>query len=112
MSVMNLRACLNIINMKDKAGNPYPFTIDVYTLNKNSKSGGALRRFENVKLLVKTPVKKTLGSLTKSASTLPTARRNPQHKKNRTKNIEFPNGAIKTIHTRLIDSINGKKIVY
>lgn len=112
MNTVTFSECLEIVNTKDKAGNPYPFTIDVYTLNKNSKSGGALRRYENVKLLKRKKSKSGLGSLTIAASTIQKAKRNPNHFKNRTRNIEFSNDDIKTIHIRLIKSINGKEMVY
>ncbi|MFA5296609.1 MAG: hypothetical protein WC389_00195 [Lutibacter sp.] len=112
MDTVTLSECLEIINIKDKAGKPYPFNIDVYTLNKNSKSGGILKRYEKVKLYSRKKGNKSLGALTISASTMEKSKRNPQHIKNRTRNIEFPNGDIKTIHIRLIDSINGKKMVY
>ncbi len=112
MNTVTLSECLEIINTKDKFGNPYPFTVDVFTLNKNSKSGGSLRRFENVKLLKFKKSKRTLGSLTVSASTMAKPKRNPNHFKNRTRNIELPNDEIKTIHIRLIKNINGKEMVY
>lgn len=112
MSTVTFSECMEIIKRKDKGGNPYPFTVDIYTLNKNSKSGGAIRRFENVKLWVTKKQKQTLGSLTKSASKMATPRRNPMHSVNRTLNLDFGLGYPKTIHIRLIDNINGKKMVY
>ncbi len=110
-SVISLNECLKIINTKDKAGNSYPFAIDVWTLNKFSKTGGDLRRFKNVKLLAPKKGSNGLVSKTKAASTFSKSKRNPNHHSNRTRNIEFENGNIKTIHIRLIDSINGKKVI-
>jgi hypothetical protein len=38
-------------------------------------------------------------------------RKDANHFQNRTRNIELENGDIRKIHLRLIDSINGKKVL-
>jgi hypothetical protein len=111
MSTVSFSECLEIINLKDKKGNSFPFDADVYTYNKNSKKGGVLKHYKSVKLLAWEKQERTLQGLTKSASTEVRATKNPNHFQNRTRNIELPNGEIKKIHLRLIDSINGKKVL-
>lgn len=113
MKTISLKEVLTEINKKDSNKNPVPFSCAVYTLNRNSKKGGQLIQYENAKLLVGT--KKTNLSekaMTVVASTLPKEKRNPNHFKNATRNIELSNGEIKKIHIRFIDTFNGKKMVY
>lgn len=100
------------MNQKDKEGNPFPFVIDVWTCNRFSKAGGDLRRYVGAKLGKSNKAKPSLASLTVSASSLPIKKKNPSHFKNRTRNIEVDNGELKKIHIRLIDSINGKKVLF
>ena len=111
-SSISLSECLDVINVKDKEGNSFPFNIDVWTLNRFSKSGGDLRRYKDVKLLARTKQTVNEESLKISASILPKPKKKANHFLNRTRNIELPNGAIKKIHIRLIDNINGKKVVF
>lgn len=113
MEMISLREVLTEIDKKDTKGNAVPFSCLVYTLNRNSKKGGRLIAYKNAKLLKgKSSKKPTLTSLEISASTLPKSKRNPNHFKNATRNIELPNGDIKKIHIRYIDTFNGKKMVY
>lgn len=111
MSTVSFSECLKIINKKDKLGNSFPFDADVYTYNKNSKKGGVLKSYQNVKLLAWEKQERTLQGLTKQATAEVKTTRNPNHFQNRTRNIELPNGDIRKIHLRLIDSINGQKVL-
>ncbi|WP_104810224.1 hypothetical protein [Polaribacter filamentus] len=111
MSTVGFSECLAIINQKDKRGNSVPFDADVYSLNKNSKKGGVLKIYRNVKLLAWEKQERTLRGQIKAASTEVRSKRNPNHFNNRTRNIELANGEIKKIHLRLIDSINAKKVL-
>lgn len=112
MSTVSFSECLEIINRKDKKGNPIPFDANVYTLNRNSKKGGLLKSYKKAKLLAWNNQERTLKSLTKYAQAVDKVKRNPNHFQNRTRNIEVPDKdrPVK-IHLRLIDSINGKKVV-
>lgn len=111
MSTVSFSECLAIINQKDKRGNSVPFDVDVYSLNKQSKKGGVLKRYKNVKLLAWEKRERTLHGQVKAASTEVRSKKNPNHFGNRTRNIELPNGDIKKLHLRIIDSINGKKVL-
>lgn len=110
MSTVNFSECLEIINRKDKNGNPVPFDANIYTLNRNSKKGGLLKKYKNIKLLAWNKQQITLKGLTKVAQSEVRIIRNPNHFQNRTRNIEVSDSEIKKIHLRLIDSINGKKV--
>lgn len=111
MSTISFSEALAIINTKDKKGNSYPFDIDVYTYNSFSKKGGVLKSYKNAKLLAWEKSERNLQSLIRQASKEVKEDKNPNHWKNRTRNIELSNGEIKKIHLRLIDSINGKKVL-
>lgn len=111
MSTISFSECLEIINRKDKLGNPVAFTLDFFTLNRNSKKGGLIKRYKNAKLLAFKKGLNNLNSLTIQANAKDRYERNPKHFLNRTRNIELENGSIKKIHIRLIDSINGKKVL-
>lgn len=111
MSEVSFSECLEIINRKDVQGNPVPFDANIYTLNRNTKKGGVLKIYKGVKLLAFKKGDQNLKGLVKQATSISNVVRKPNHFANRTRNIELPNGAIKKIKVRLIDSINGKKVV-
>ena len=111
VETISLKDTLQIIELKDKAGNPYPFSISFRTLNRQSKTGGRLVSYEKAKLFV--PSKNKFPSNNINDMIIePKDKKNPNHFLNRTRNIEQENGNISKIHIRLIDSINGKKVVY
>ena len=110
---INLKQALQIIETKDKDGFPIPFDVSFRTLNRNSKSGGALRNYNSVSILTRREKqrlseKQIVQNLQLASST----RRNPNHWVNRTRNLQKPNGEIFKINIRLIDSINNQKVVY
>jgi hypothetical protein len=105
-----LTEALQIMQRKDKSGDPFPFNISFRTLNRKSRIGGRLVSYEGVKLFV--PRKGSKDPSIEGLKYRPTQEKNPNHHFNRTRNIEKPNGDISKIHIRLIDSINGKKVVY
>lgn len=109
---ISFNEAIAIIDRVDKNGNAVPFDIAFRTLNRQSKTGGKLLVWQKVK---KSKSKKrilTNKSLLLSAQTPTSVKRNPNHKKNRTRLLELQNGDLKKIHIRLIDSINGKKMHY
>ena len=109
---ISLTEALKIIYTKDKAGNPYPFDISVRTLNRQSKTGGKLNIYKGAKRVTSVNRKMDKEAIINTLHYLPSIRRNPNHVKNRTRNIQLVNGQKKKIHIRLIHSINGKKVVY
>tara|TARA_B110000967_G_C18751684_1_gene493151 strand:+ start:237 stop:578 length:342 start_codon:yes stop_codon:yes gene_type:complete len=101
-----------IIDKVDKQGNAYPFDIAFRTLQRNSNTGGRLVEYKQVKKSRPKDFTETNASLLASVQSGTTTRKNPNHKKNRTRLLELQNGDKKKIHIRLIDTINGLKIHY
>ena len=101
-----------IIDKVDKQGKAYPFDIAFRTLQRNSKKGGRLVEYKQVKKSRPKNFTQTNASLLASVQSGTTIKRNPNHKKNRTRLLELQNGDKKKIHIRLIDTINGKKMHY
>lgn len=108
---ISLKDALVIIDKKDKEGNAYPFDITFRSLNRNSKTGGKLYEYKQVKKLITKKSSSTTASI-KAVQSGVIETRNPNHFFNRTRNLELQNGDIKKIHIRLIISINGKKVIY
>ena len=101
-----------IIDKVDKQGNAYPFDIAFRTLQRNSKKGGRLVEYKQVRKSRPKNFTETNASLLASVQSGTTIKRDPNHKKNRTRLLELQNGEKKKIHIRLIESINGKKMHY
>jgi hypothetical protein len=112
MGSITLKEVLREFDKTDEKGNPIPFNISVFTLNKNSKKGGSLRVYNNARKLVAKKQAPSDSLLTLMASSPKKKKRNPNHFKNSTRNIECQDGKIRTIHIRYIDTFNGKKMVY
>lgn len=111
IETISLRKALDIIDLKDKDGGQFPFSLSFRTLNKQSKTGGKLVSYEKAKLFK--PSKSGSNNVSVDQMQAPEkSKRNPNHFLNRTRNIEQQNGLISKIHIRLIDSINGKKIIF
>jgi len=81
------------------------FTLEVRTFNKYNKSGGKLVTYRNAELL-RPPKKKGLVRLSD-----PTPFKNPNHFKNRTRNIKLEDGEIKKINIIFIIRFNGFKVI-
>ena len=110
---ISLKEALQIIETKDVNGFPIPFDISFRTLNKNSKSGGALRTLQQATILTSLP-KQQLTDQQKAANLLIAnkSRRKPFHFLNRTRNLKKANGEIAKVHIRLITSINHQNVEY
>ncbi|NKI28262.1 hypothetical protein HCG49_17040 [Arenibacter sp. 6A1] len=109
---ISLKEAIEIIDRKDKAGNAFPFDITFRSLQRNSKTGGKLYTYDQVKKRRPKPVKNRESYMLKAVQSIDSVSKNPNHFSNRTRNLELQNGDIKKIHIRLIISINGKKITY
>lgn len=109
---ISFNEAMAIIDKIDKQGNAYPFDITFRTLQRNSKTGGRLVEYKQVKKSRSKGYIQNNASLLASVQSGTTIKRNPNHKKNRTRLLELQNGDNKKIHIRLIDTINGKKMHY
>lgn len=113
IETISLSAALKIIERKDAEGYPLPFDISYRTLNRNSKTGGRLATYLGATILTSLPKqRKSNAAIIMDLQTATKSRKNPEHHKNRTRNIHKPNGEIAKVHIRLIESINNQKVVY
>ena len=112
-----LTKVLEAMRTPSSEGRAVPFDISYRTLNRNSKTGGKLKYHENAKLVMKEKQLdphsiQALRHFKPSAEKKNTARKNPQHFTNKTRNIRLENGEIKKIHINHIITFNGKKVIY
>jgi hypothetical protein len=111
-NAISFSEAMAIIDKVDTQGNAYPFDIAFRTLQRNSKTGGRLVAYKQVRKSRPKNFTQTNASLLASVQSGTTIKRNPNHKKNRTRLLELQNGDNRKIHIRLIDTINGKKMHY
>jgi hypothetical protein len=100
---LSLTEALKIFNLRDANGMFVPFDIEYRTFNEQTKQGGKLKKYFDVKYLPQ--------ANNEEESFIP-GTKNPNHYKNRTRNIELPNGEIKKIRIDFIVSINNTKVIY
>jgi len=91
-------------------GSPVKFNIKVREYNRQNKTGGKLKEYRNVNLVMADKTKKI--SALKKLQHVSAERKFPNHWKNRTRNIELPNGDIRKINILLITEFNGQKVIY
>lgn len=101
---MFLSDVLTDMRKLDSNKNPIPFTITVRTYNQQNKFGGKLVTYE-MATLMQPP--EEIGSIRLSQKI---DFKNPNHWKNRTRNIKTSAG-IKKIHIMFIVSYNGRNVV-
>lgn len=109
---ISLKNALKIIEAKDTNGFPIPFDVDFRTLNRNSKTGGALRSYNGVTILTRNKKELTEKEIAKNLQFANKAKKPPNHFENRTRNLQKQNGEIFKVNIRLITSINNQKVVY
>ncbi|WP_281980469.1 hypothetical protein [Tenacibaculum mesophilum] len=107
---ISLKEALAIVDAVDEKGRPLPFDITFRTLQRNSKTGGKLYTYNQVVKYRK--LKSDNPNYLKQVQTPVKRHRNPNHFANRTRNLELQNGDIKTVHIRLIITVNGLKVIY
>lgn len=99
-----LSQVLSEMRKLDERKNPIPFTISIRTFNKQNKSGGRFVTYENATLM---QPPKTAGAVRLSQDI---DFKNPNHWKNRTRNIKTNEG-IKKIHILFIIKFNGLDLI-
>ncbi len=107
-----LREVLEQIKKTDDKGNAVPFDIEFYTYNRNNKSGGALKKYQGAKLLIG---KKLKGKPFIEADHFyrpVRARKNPNHWRNKTRNIELQSGHVRKFNILYITRFNGLQVIY
>lgn len=110
--VINLSEALEIFNRRDQFGKPVPFDVSVRLFSSTAKTGGQLRTYENVTYLPSADPNKEK-EITLDNLLLPVkSAKDPQHFKNRTRNLQFENGNCRKITTLFIISVNGQTVIY
>lgn len=110
-----LNEVLEIMRTPNSEGRAVKFDISYRTFNKNSKTGGKLNYHEDAKLVMaeKPSDQAEIYALMKAPSEKKEViRKNPNHFKNKTRNIRLENGDIKKIHIKYIITFNGKKVIF
>lgn len=97
---MFLKDVLQEMKKLDVHKKPIPFSLKVRQYNRQNKSGGKVKFYENATLMQQP--KKTDKEILK----------NPNHWENRTRNIKLPNKKIEKISILFIIEFNGQKVVY
>jgi hypothetical protein len=101
---------LKQMNQKDSEENPVPFSLEWRTFNNQNKMGGKLKSETGAILCMKSTKKRDVTKELQNP-TEKKERKNPNHWKNKTRNIELSNGEVKTINILLITKFNGKTVV-
>lgn len=98
----------------DTNGRAIPFDISYRTFNSNSKTGGKMKYYENAKLVMKEKSEKDeIRALKfKPSEEKEINKKNPQHFKNKTRNIRLEDGGITKINVKFIHTFNGIKVIY
>lgn len=101
---IKLSEVLKQMKMLDSSRNPVPFSISVRTYNHQNKYGGRLVHYK-YSTLMQPPKEKGAVRLSQQIDF-----KDPNHWKNRTRNIKTPEG-IKKIHIMFITEFNGKAVI-
>ena len=107
-----LKDALEIIDRQDKEGRSIPFDLTFRSLQRNSKTGGKLYTYDQVKKYRKKKYVHSKTAMINAVQSGGAVKKSPNHFENRTRNLELQNGEIKKIHIRLMISINGQTIIY
>lgn len=112
IGTITLKQALDIFNQRDSKKMFVPFDVSFRTFSKTTKRGGQLKVYEGVKWLpsAKPDDKKeiTIHNVLDPVK----ANKDPNHFENRTRNVELPNGDIRTINIDYIILVNNYKVIY
>jgi hypothetical protein len=98
---ITLAEALKIFSTRDEQAMFVPFDIEFRTFNDQTKQGGKLRKYNQVKYL---PQAKSDNQVLSNKL--------PNHFKNRTRNIELQSGELKKLRIDFIIAINNAKVIY
>lgn len=105
VKTIHLSEVLTIMKKLTPDNKPIPFSIEVRTYNRQKKQGGNIK-FWPVATLMQAPKIKGVQRLSQKIDF-----KNPNHFKNRTRNLSTPEGERK-INILFIIKFNGYKVVY
>lgn len=107
-----LRQALEIMNTRQPDNSFAPFDMTIRTFNSQNGKGGKWIQYLNARLLPEAnhdkKKKETIATVTDDVI----QSKRPNHYKNRTRNIELPDGSVKTIRIDFIITINSHPVIY
>lgn len=109
---IKLKEALSIMRRLDKEGEPFPFSCQVRTFNRQSKKGGRLLSISQAILLPLSGGNSQTPASVESLKFISPAKRSPNHYENKTRNIKLPNGNVKKINLNFLISINSLQVTY
>ena len=107
-----LNEVLKIIESVDENGNAVPFDIEIREFSWQNKTGGKYKVYNDARLARNVRKKRREQSLKSKLLNDIKIRKNPNDYENFTRQIELPNGEIKTIHPLYIIKFNNITMVY
>ena len=110
--VIKLTEALAIFNRRDQFGKPVPFDVTVRQFSGISKSGGQLRTYQNATYLPSANPDKEKEITLENLLDPVVAAKDPQHFKNRTRNLQLDNSDCRKIPIDFIISVNDQKVIY
>jgi len=107
-----LRQVLEFIEKRDASDRPPLVNITCRTFNSNNKSGGVLKQYEGVRLLVEKKLSGKKFIVMEHEYRPFRDRKKPNHWENRTRNFETKSQHIRKVKILYITEFNGKEVVY
>ncbi len=112
IGTITLNEAFDIFNRRDSKGMFVPFDISFRTFSETTKKGGQLIVYEGVKWLPSAKEDNDKEITIHNVLDPVKARRDPNHFKNRTRNVELPNGNIRKVNIDFIILVNNYKVIY
>lgn len=107
-----LKQALEIMNTRQPNGDFAPFDCAIRTYNSQTGKGGKYIIYENVRLVPEANHDKKKKETAQTVLNEVKKSKRPNHFKNRSRNIELPDGSVKTIKIDFLISINSHPIIY
>jgi len=111
-TIISLKEGLALMSKKDDLGRLVPFDMTYRTFNSTSKQGGKLKSYLKAKLLIEANPNAVFKDNLQNILNSKIERKEANHFKNRTRNIELSTGEVAKIRIDFIITINNKKIIY
>lgn len=110
MEKIKLSKVLEFINTKNQHEKPVVFDIEVKSLNRFKKTGGVHKVYKGASKHILSSSKPSDLAIAKA---IPRNFKMPNHKKNRTINLDVPGlSHVVKVHKRLITKFNGLEVIY
>ena len=110
---ITLSQALEIMNLKDRDGKPFPFDISFRTFSAITKTGGELKVYEGCTYLPSAKPGKEIPDTIYNLLDPVKAKKDPNHFENRTRNITLADGqTMRKLNIDFIDTINHYKVIY